>query len=135
MQATLNFVYRTQNKYMCNYMYSFLIFHVMCGGGGSDDDDGDNNEDDNNNKNNKNNNNNNNDNDNDNLSCIETTIYKDKTIPFNQPDITFMNKKTKNIFLIDIAVLNVHNLAQTITNKQNKYQELANEICAMWKLK
>jgi len=44
-----------------------------------------------------------------------------------------MNKKTKNTFLIDIAVLNTHNLAKTITDKQDKYQELANEICAMWK--
>jgi hypothetical protein len=35
--------------------------------------------------------------------------------------------------LIDIAVPNTHNLAKTITGKQNKYQELANEICAMWK--
>ena len=26
-----------------------------------------------------------------------------------------------------------HNLTKTITDKQNKYQELANEICAMWK--
>jgi len=35
-----------------------------------------------------------------------------------------MNKKTKNTFLIDIAAPNTHNLAQTITDKQNKYQEL-----------
>jgi hypothetical protein len=35
--------------------------------------------------------------------------------------------------LIDIAVPNTHNLAKTVTDKQNKYQELANEICAMWK--
>jgi len=46
-----------------------------------------------------------------------------------------MNKKTKNTFLIEIAVSNTHNLAKTITDKQNKYQELANEICAMWKQK
>jgi len=44
-----------------------------------------------------------------------------------------MNKKTKNTFLIDIAVPNTHNLAKPIPDKQNKYQELANEICAMWK--
>ena len=44
-----------------------------------------------------------------------------------------MNEKSKNTFLIDIAVPNTHNLAKTITDKQNKYQELANEICAMWK--
>ena len=28
---------------------------------------------------------------------------------------------------------NTHSLAKPITDKQNKYQELANEICAMWK--
>jgi len=44
-------------------------------------------------------------------------------------------KKTKNTFLIDITVPNTHNLAKTITNKQNKYQELANEMRAMWKQK
>jgi hypothetical protein len=44
-----------------------------------------------------------------------------------------MNKKTNNTFLIDTAIPNSHNLAKIITNKQNKYQELANEICAMWK--
>jgi hypothetical protein len=52
----------------------------------------------------------------------------DKTVPSDRPDITFMNRKTKNSFLIDIAVRNTHNLAKTITDKQNKYQELANEI-------
>ena len=46
-----------------------------------------------------------------------------------------MNKKTKDTFLIDIAVPNTHNLTKTITDKQNKDQELANEICAMWKQK
>ena len=40
-----------------------------------------------------------------------------------------MNKKTKNTFLIDIAVPNKHNLTKTITDKQYKYQELADEIC------
>jgi len=63
------------------------------------------------------------------------SILTDKTISFNQPDITFMNKKTKISFLIDIAVPNTHNLAKTITDKQNKYLDLANEICAMWKQK
>jgi len=46
-----------------------------------------------------------------------------------------MNKKTKNPFSIDIDLPNTHNLAKTKTDKQNKYQELANEICAMWKKK
>jgi len=34
------------------------------------------------------------------------SILTDKTIICNRPDITFMNKKTKNTFLIDIAVPN-----------------------------
>jgi hypothetical protein len=63
------------------------------------------------------------------------SIITDKTIPSNRPDITFMNKKTKSTFLADIAVPNTHNLAKTITDKQNKYRELANEICALWKQK
>ena len=49
-----------------------------------------------------------------------------KTLTFRRPDITFMNEKTKNTFLIDIAVPNTHNPTKTITDKQNKYQELAN---------
>jgi ribosomal protein L37E len=61
------------------------------------------------------------------------SIITDKTIPSNPSDITLMNKKTKNTFLIDVAVPNTHNLAKTITDKQNKYQELENEICTMWK--
>jgi uncharacterized protein YbaA (DUF1428 family) len=44
-----------------------------------------------------------------------------------------MKKKKTKIFLMDIALPNTHNLAKTVTDKQNKYQELANEICAMWK--
>ena len=63
------------------------------------------------------------------------SIVTDKTVPFNGSDITFVNNRTKNSCLIDIAVPNTHNLTKTITDKQNKYQELANEICAMRKQK
>jgi len=60
--------------------------------------------------------------------CWNGSILTDKTIPFYRLDTTFMNKKTRKTFLIDIAVPNTHNLAKIITDKQNKYQELANEI-------
>jgi len=63
------------------------------------------------------------------------SILMDKTVPFNRPDVTFMYKKTKNTFLIDIAAPNTHNLTKTITDKQNEYQELLNEIIAMWEQK
>jgi hypothetical protein len=58
---------------------------------------------------------------------------KDKTTPFSRADINFMNKKTKNTCLVDTAVPNKHSVAKTVTDKQNKYQDLANEICVMWK--
>ena len=46
--------------------------------------------------------------------------------------IIIIIKETKE-HLVDIAVPNTHNLAKTITDKQNKYQELVNEVCATWK--
>jgi hypothetical protein len=61
---------------------------------------------------------------NDNLELYwNRSILTDNTMPFNRPDTTFMTKKTKNFF-IDIAFPNTHNLAKTITDKQNKYQDL-----------
>jgi len=66
----------------------------------------------------------------------DRSILTDIKVPFNRTDITFMNRKTNNTFLIDIAVPNTHhNHTKTIIDKKNKYQELANEICAMWKQK
>jgi hypothetical protein len=38
-----------------------------------------------------------------------------------------------NTFLIDIAIPHTHNLTKTITKKQNKYQELVNEVRDIWK--
>jgi hypothetical protein len=79
-------------------------------------------------------NNNNNNNNNNNFKLYwNRSIITDKTILSNRPDITLMNKTTKNTFLIDIAVPNTHNLAKIITEKQDKYRQLTNEISAMWK--
>ena len=35
------------------------------------------------------------------------SILTDKTMLFNRPDITYMNNKTKNTFLIDITIRNI----------------------------
>ena len=61
-----------------------------------------------------------------------SSIITDKTIPSNRPDITFMKKNQEHL-LIEIAVPHTHNIAKTITEKQNNYKELANELCNMWK--
>jgi hypothetical protein len=61
------------------------------------------------------------------------SILADKTIPCNRPDITCMNTKTKNAFLIDIAVPNTHNLAKTVTNKlAPEYIYTTAKICNSW---
>jgi hypothetical protein len=39
------------------------------------------------------------------------------------------------IIIIIIIIPNTHNITKTIADKQNNYQELANEICVMWKQK
>jgi len=46
------------------------------------------------------------------------SIFTDEAIPFNRPEITFMNKKTNNTFSIDVAVPNTHNLPKTITDNK-----------------
>jgi len=54
-----------------------------------------------------NNNNNNNNNNNFNL-YLNRSIPTDRTIPVNRPDTTFINKKTKNTFLIVIDISQIH---------------------------
>jgi hypothetical protein len=53
--------------------------------------------------------------------CWNRSIITDKAIASNRPDITFVNKKSKNTFSKNIAVPNTHNVAKIITDKQNKY--------------
>ena len=49
--------------------------------------------------------------------------------------VVVVNNNNSNNNNNNISVPNTHNLAKTLTDKQNKYQELANEICAMWNQK
>lgn len=64
----------------------------------------------------------------------DRTIVTDKTVHYNRPDITLVDKKKKIAYLIDIAVPNSHNLSSTITEKTQKYEELKCEIKRIWKL-
>jgi len=70
-----------------------------------------------------NNNNNNNDDDDDNNNNNNN----------NQPDINLTNKKNKELLFDRHRCPEYTYLAKTITDKQNKYQDLATELCAMWK--
>ena len=61
------------------------------------------------------------------ITC-DVTIYTDKVLKHNQPDITQVHKDTKKWILVDIAVPADQNITRTEEEKVEKYQELAFEI-------
>jgi len=58
----------------------------------------------------------------------DRTLRTDKTVQHNRPDITFVDKKSKVGYLIDIAVPNNYNLEAKITRKITNYSSLAFEF-------
>ncbi|CAK1582479.1 unnamed protein product [Parnassius mnemosyne] len=65
---------------------------------------------------------------------FDRAILTDRTIHFNRPDITLINKINKTGYLIDIAIPNTHNLQTTIAEKLSKYTELKDEVARLWHL-
>ncbi|CAH2106131.1 unnamed protein product [Euphydryas editha] len=65
---------------------------------------------------------------------FDRAILTDRTVHYNRPDITFIDKTNKTGYLIDIAIPNTHNLQNTIAEKLSKYTELKDEITRLWKL-
>ena len=58
----------------------------------------------------------------------DMTIYTDKVLKHNRPDITLVHKDTQEWTLIDIAVPADQNIIRTEEEKVEKYQDLAFEI-------
>ena len=58
----------------------------------------------------------------------DMTIYTDKKLKHNRPDITVMQRNTKEWILIDIAVPADQNVWKTEQEKEEKYQDLAFEM-------
>ncbi|XP_063584642.1 uncharacterized protein LOC134762202 [Penaeus indicus] len=56
------------------------------------------------------------------------TVYRDKKLNHNRPDITLLRKDTQRWTLVDIAVPADQNIIKTEEEKMAKYQELAFEI-------
>jgi hypothetical protein len=48
------------------------------------------------------------------------------------PDIIILNKQQKQVYLLDIAVPNSHNITQTYNTKINKYLELSVAMRNLW---
>ena len=63
----------------------------------------------------------------------DRTIFTDKTIPHNRPDITIKNKTEKTTYLIEISVPSDNNITQKYNEKITKYLDLAEEIKRIWK--
>jgi hypothetical protein len=60
-------------------------------------------------------------------NTIQTDIHK-----HNRPDIIILNKQQKQLYLLDIAVPNSHNITQTYNTKINKYLELSVAMRNLW---
>ena len=58
----------------------------------------------------------------------DMTIYTDKVLKHNRPDITLVHKDTQKWTLIDISVPEDQNITRPEEEKVEKYQELAFEI-------
>ena len=58
----------------------------------------------------------------------DMTIYTDKVLKHNRPDITLVHKDTQDWTLIDIALPADQNIIRTEEEKVEKYQDLAFEI-------
>jgi hypothetical protein len=58
----------------------------------------------------------------------DRSLITDKTIHNNRPDITLIDKVSKTVYFIDIAIPNNHNLHAKYAEKLAKYSELSTEI-------
>lgn len=59
---------------------------------------------------------------------VDTTIKTDIKIRYNKPDIVVIDKKLKEILIVEIGVTSIDNLQQVESEKLRKYDLLANEL-------
>jgi hypothetical protein len=64
----------------------------------------------------------------------DRTLITDKTIHFNRPDKTLVDKTKKIMFYRYISIASNHNLQAKHTEKLTKYSELAFEIKTQWRM-
>jgi hypothetical protein len=64
----------------------------------------------------------------------DRSLITDKTVHNNRPDITLIDKVSKTVYFIDIAIPNNHNLHAKYAEELAKYSELSIEIKDQWKM-
>ena len=64
----------------------------------------------------------------------DRSVLIDKTVAHNTPDIVLVNRRSKVVYFIDIAIPNTTNMNITHAEKIRKYTDLAIEVKEQWKL-
>jgi hypothetical protein len=62
---------------------------------------------------------------------VDTFVKTDIKIKHNRPDIIVIDKRTKEILIIEVGITSLDNLQQVETEKLRKYDVLANELTQM----
>lgn len=65
----------------------------------------------------------------------EVPVRTDKKINANRPDVIFINKEEKMVYLIDVTIPQDYNIAKKELAKQEHYRDLKAEIGRLWKMK
>jgi hypothetical protein len=66
--------------------------------------------------------------------CWDRSLITDKTVHNNRPYINLVDKVSKTVYFIDIAIPNNHSLRAKYAEKQAKFSELSIEIKVQWKM-
>ena len=63
------------------------------------------------------------------------TIQCDRIIDARRPDIVFIHKKEREVFIIDVAIPGDDRLKDKELEKFDKYQQLKDEIAKVWRMR
>lgn len=64
----------------------------------------------------------------------DQTIVTDRAVQHNRPDIMFLDKQLKKVWLLDISVPLDDNIGKAYREKVSKYELLCQEIKAVWQV-
>ena len=63
------------------------------------------------------------------------TVQNDRKIEARRPDIVFIDKKVREVVIIDVAIPGVDRVKDKELEKVEKYQVLKNEIAKVWQMR
>jgi hypothetical protein len=66
---------------------------------------------------------------------VDTFIKTDIKIKHNRPDLVVIDKKSKEIIIVEVGITSIDNLQQVETEKLRKYDLIANELSQIYGFK